>query len=93
MKKEEQSFGCGISMSQKGHALSGWILRIVPLFAMLFATVVAKAAGDGDGVKFNPGVRYSQWAINSRLHDFYGNTKLFGFDVYDANNTMKSKVQ
>ena len=93
MKKEEQSFGCGISMSQKGHALSGWILRIVPLFAMLFVTVVAKAAGDGDGVKFNPGVRYSQWAINSRLHDFYGNTKLFGFDVYDANNTMKSKVQ
>lgn len=93
MKKEEQSFGCGISVSQKGHALSGWILRIVPLFAMLFATVVAKAAGDGDGVKFNPGVRYSQWAINSRLHDFYGNTKLFGFDVYDANNTMKSTVQ
>ena len=93
MKKEEQSFGCGISVSQKGHALSGWILRIVPLFAMLFATVAAKAAGDGDGVKFNPGVRYSQWAINSRLHDFYGNTKLFGFDVYDANNTMKSKVQ
>lgn len=93
MKKEEQSFGCGISMSQKGHALSGWILRIVPLFAMLFATVAAKAASDGDGVKFNPGVRYSQWAINSRLHDFYGNTKLFGFDVYDANNTKKSTVQ
>lgn len=93
MKKEEQSFGCGISVSQKGHALSGWILRIVPLFAMLFATVAAKAAGDGDGVKFNPGVRYSQWAINSRLHDFYGNTKLFGFDVYDTNNTKKSEVQ
>lgn len=93
MKKEEQSFGCGISVSQKGHALSGWILRIVPLFAMLFATVAAKAAGNGDGVKFNPGVRYSQWAINSRLHDFYGNTKLFGFDVYDTNNTKKSEVQ
>ena len=93
MKKEEQSFGCGISVSQKGHALSGWILRIVPLFAMLFATLAAKAAGDGDGVKFNPGVRYSQWAINSRLHDFYGNTKLFGFDVYDTNNTKKSEVQ
>lgn len=93
MKKEEQSFGCGISVSQKGRALSGWILRIVPLFAMLFATLAAKAASDGDGVKFNPGVRYSQWAINSRLHDFYGNTKLFGFDVYDANNTKKSTVQ
>lgn len=93
MKKEEQSFCCGISVSQKSHALSGWILRFVPLFAMLFATLAAKAASDGDGVKFNPGVRYSQWAINSRLHDFYGNTKLFGFDVCDANNTKKSTVQ
>lgn len=93
MKKEEQSFCCGISVSQKSHALSGWILRFVPLFAMLFATLAVKAASDGDGVKFNPGVRYSQWAINSRLHDFYGNTKLFGFDVYDANNTKKSTVQ
>lgn len=87
MKKEEQSFGCGISMSQKGHALSGWILRIVPLFAMLFATVVAKAAGDGDGVKFNPGVRYSQWAINSRAHDFYANTTKFGLAKFDADGT------
>lgn len=93
MKKEVQSFCCGISVSQKGHALSGWILRFVPLFAMLFATLAAKAASDGDGVTFNSGVRYSQWAINSRLHDFYGNTKLFGFDVYDANNTKKSTVQ
>ena len=87
MKKEEQSFGCGISMSQKGPALSGWILRIVPLFAMLFATVVAKAAGDGDGVKFNPGVRYSQWAINSRAHDFYANTTAFGLAKYKADGT------
>ena len=87
MKKEEQSFGCGISVSQKGHALSGWILRIVPLFAMLFATVVAKAAGDGDGVKFNPGVRYSQWAINSRAHDFYANTTAFGLAKYKADGT------
>lgn len=87
MKKEEQSFGCGISVSQKGHALSGWILRIVPLFAMFFATVVAKAAGDGDGVKFNPGVRYSQWAINSRAHDFYANSTAFGLAKYKADGT------
>lgn len=87
MKKEEQSFGCGISVSQKGHALSGWILRIVPLFAMLFATVVAKAAGDGDGVKFNPWVRYSQWAINSRAHDFYANSTAFGLAKYKADGT------
>lgn len=87
MKKEEQSFGCGISVSQKGHALSGWILRIVPLFAMLFATLAAKPAGDGDGVKFNPGVRYSQWAINSRAHDFYANSTAFGLAKYKADGT------
>lgn len=93
MKKEEQSFGCGISMSQKGRALSGWILRIVPLFAMLFATVVAKAAGDGDGVKFNPGVRYSQWAINSRAHDFKANTKDSGLAKYKVDGTSVVKVE
>lgn len=87
MKKEEQSFCCGISVSQKSHALSGWILRFVPLFAMLFATLAAKAASDGDGVKFNPGVRYSQWAINSRAHDFYANSTAFGLAKYKADGT------
>ena len=87
MKKEEQSFCCGISVSQKGHALSGWILRFVPLFAMLFATLAAKAASDGDGVTFNSGVRYSQWAINSRAHDFYANTTAFGLAKYKVDGT------
>lgn len=87
MKKEEQSFCCGISVSQKGHALSGWILRFVPLFAMLFATLAAKAASDGDGVKFNKDVRYSQWAINSRAHDFYANSTAFGLAKYKADGT------
>lgn len=93
MKKEEQSFGCGISVSQKGHALSGWILRIVPIFAMLFATLAAKAASDGDGVKFNPGVRYSQWAINSRAHDFKANTKDSGLAKYKLDGTSVVKVE
>lgn len=87
MKKEEQSFCCGISVSQKGHALSGWILRFVPLFAMLFATLAAKAASDGDGVTFNKDVRYSQWAINSRAHDFYANTTKFGLAKYKTDGT------
>lgn len=93
MKKEEQSFCCGISVSQKGHALSGWILRFVPLFAMLFATLTAKAASDGDGVKFNPGVRYSQWAINSRAHDFKANTKDSGLAKYKVDGTSVVKVK
>lgn len=44
------------------------------------------------GVKFNSAVRYSQWAINSRLHDFYGNQKKFGFDYYDNNGTPTKGV-
>lgn len=44
------------------------------------------------GVKFNSDVRYSQWAINSRLHDFYGNQKKFGFDYYDNNGTNTKTV-
>lgn len=37
------------------------------------------------GVKFNPGVRYSQWAINSRLYDFRGNQKAYGFAKWNSN--------
>ncbi len=39
------------------------------------------------GVKFNSGVRYSQWAINSRANDFYANTKPFGLATYNADGT------
>lgn len=46
----------------------------------------------GVKVTFNSGVRYSQWAINSRLHDFYGNQKKFGFDYYDNNGNIKTPV-
>ena len=42
------------------------------------------------GVTFNSGVRYSQWAINSRAHDFYANTTHFGLATYNADGT-KSK--
>lgn len=46
----------------------------------------------GVKVTFNPAVRYSQWAINSRLHDFYGNQKKFGFDYYDNNGKKTATV-
>lgn len=67
------------------------LLRCLPLVGMLFATSSVNAA-DSPGVKFNSGVRYSQWAINSRLHDFYGNQKKFGFDYYDQNGTKTKNV-
>ncbi|MDD7103368.1 MAG: glycoside hydrolase family 88 protein, partial [Bacteroidales bacterium] len=35
-------------------------------------------------VSFNDGIRYSQWVINSRISDFYGNKTQRGFNTYDA---------
>lgn len=46
----------------------------------------------GVKVTFNPAVSYSQWAINSRLHDFYGNQKKFGFDYYDNKGNKTTPV-
>ena len=60
------------------------LLRCLPLVGMLFATSSVNAV-DSPGVKFNSGVRYSQWAINSRLYDFRGNKNAFGFAKWDAN--------
>lgn len=36
------------------------------------------------GVTFNSAVRYSQWAINSRLYDFRGNQKAYGFAKWNS---------
>lgn len=60
------------------------LLRCLPLVGMLFATSSVKAADSPGGVKFNSDVRYSQWAINSRLYDFRGNQKAYGFAPWDA---------
>lgn len=42
----------------------------------------------GVKVTFNSGVRYSQWAINSRANDFYANTSHFGLATYKADGTI-----
>ncbi len=68
------------------------LLRCLPLVGMSFATSSVNAADNPGGVTFNSGVRYSQWAINSRLHDFYGNQKKFGFDYYDQKGTKTKTV-
>lgn len=41
----------------------------------------------GVKVTFNPAVRYSQWAINSRANDFYANTTPFGLATYKADGS------
>lgn len=70
----------------------GFTYLYLSLMLLCFCAIGAKAADTNGSVKFNSGVRYSQWAINSRLHDFYGNQKKFGFDYYDNNGTNTKTV-
>lgn len=71
----------------------GFTYLYLSLMLLCFSAIGVKAAEDTNGsVKFNPDVRYSQWAINSRLHDFYGNQKKFGFDYYDNNGKKTGTV-
>ena len=51
---------------------------------LCFCAMGVKAADINGSVKFNSGVRYSQWAINSRLHDFRGNQKAYGFAKWNS---------
>lgn len=70
----------------------GFTYLYLSLMLLCFCAIGAKAADTNGSVKFNSCVRYSQWAINSRLHDFYGNQKKFGFDYYDNNGTNTKTV-
>lgn len=71
----------------------GGFARLFLLLLLSCLSIIGvKAANNDGGVKFNSAVRYSQWAINSRLHDFYGNQKKFGFDYYDNNGKKTTSV-
>lgn len=62
-----------LDMSRGGFARL-FLLLLLPCLSI----IGVKAADSDGGVKFNSGVRYSQWAINSRAHDFYANTTKCG---------------
>lgn len=68
-----------LDMSRGGFARL-FLLLLLPCLSI----IGVKAADSNGGVKFNSGVRYSQWAINSRLHDFYGNQKAYGFKKWNS---------
>lgn len=76
-----------LDMSRDGFARL-FLLLLLPCLSV----IGVKATDSNGGVKFNSAVRYSQWAINSRLHDFYGNQKKFGFDYYDNNGKKATTV-
>lgn len=66
----------------------GGVVRLFLLLLLPCLSVIGVKAADNDGgVKFNPAVRYSQWAINSRANDFYANTTSFGLATYNADGT------
>lgn len=60
------------------------------LVLLCFCAIGVKAADTNGSVKFNSGVRYSQWAINSRAHDFYANTIKCGMATIKDGNVSNS---
>lgn len=69
----------------------GGVARLFLLLLLPCLSVIGvKAADSNGGVKFNSSVRYSQWAINSRLYDFKANTKAFGFAKFDSKGGKSS---
>lgn len=56
----------------------GGVARLFLLLLLPCLSVIGVKADSNGGVKFNSGVRYSQWAINSRANDFYANTTKCG---------------
>lgn len=69
-----------------------WALRLIPALGLLFSASTLRAAVNPGGVKFNSGVRYSQWAINSRTNDFYANTTKFGLATYKADGNVLKEM-
>ena len=63
----------------------GFTYLYLSLMLLCFSAIGVKAADTDKSVKFNPDVRYSQWAINSRLYDFRGNQKAYGFKKWNSN--------
>lgn len=77
MKHETLTFRF-LDMSRGGFA------RLFLLLLLPCLSVIGVKADSNGGVKFNSGVRYSQWAINSRLYDFRGNQKAYGFKKWNS---------
>lgn len=81
MKHETLTFRF-LDISRGGFARL-FLLLLLPCLCV----IGVKAADRNGGVTFNSGVRYSQWAINSRANDFYANTTSFGLATYNADGT------
>ncbi len=68
----------------------GFTYLYLSLMLLCFCAIGVKAADTNGSVKFNSGVRYSQWAINSRANDFYANTTKCGMATIKDGNVSNS---
>ena len=74
---------------------SAFVKALLSVMLLLVGNVAVKAADftSAKSVTFNEGVRYSQWVIDSRLSDFWANSKQMGFNVLDKDgNVVKSSA-
>lgn len=83
MKHETLTFRF-LDMSRGGFA------RLFLLLLLPCLSVIGVKADSNGGVKFNSGVRYSQWAINSRANNFYANTTNCGMATIKDGKVSKS---
>lgn len=74
-----------LDMSRGGFARL-FLLLLLPCLSV----IGVKAADSNGGVTFNSGVRYSQWAINSRANDFYANTTKCGMATIKDGNVSNA---
>ena len=72
-----------IGISQSTHL---WMTGVFTLLLLFLTGSKAKAQSD---LTFKEGIRYSQWVINSRLGDFYGNERSYGFTTYNNDLSVK----
>ena len=68
----------------------GFTYLYLSLMLLCFCAIGVKAADTNGSVQFNSGVRYSQWAINSRANDFYANTTKCGMATIKDGNVSNS---
>lgn len=65
-----------------------WVKGALTASLLVLCGNVAKAQSD---LTFNKGIRYSQWVIDSRLGDFYGNKRSYGFTTYNNDLSVKKE--
>lgn len=67
-------------------------LKISRILAFLFSIVFITLAASAKPVKFNEETIYSRLALESRIHDFYGNKKMMGFPIFLMDGTMDTPL-